>query len=240
MCVIFFAYNSRPDYPLILLANRDEYYERPSAAAGYWTDAPAIYGGRDLIGGGTWLGVTLGGQFAAVTNYRDPSGPAGTRSRGELVADFLKTDISPKSYLEDIQTRSSDYSGFNLIAGKIGETSELYYYSNRQGEIKELSSGIYGLSNHLLDTPWPKVAKGKSAFTEMLTLNDVSNDSLFMILADETLAPDDELPSTGIPFEAEKAISATFIKAEGYGTRCSTVLKFSRDFEWSFEEKVFV
>lgn len=239
MCVIFFTYKSHPDHPLILLANRDEYYARPSASAAYWNDEPNIYGGR-LVGGGTWLGVTRGGRFAAVTNYRDPSAPTGSRSRGELVADFLKTDVTPKSYLERIQTRSSEYSGFNLLAGLIGVKSELYYFSNREGKIQKLAPGIYGLSNHLLDSPWPKVAKGKLAFTAMLERGDVSNESLFAILADETLAVDDELPSTGIPYEAEKAISATFIKTEEYGTRCSTVLKFSRDFEWSFEEKVFV
>lgn len=240
MCVIFFAYNSHPDYPLILLANRDEYYSRPSAAAAYWTDEPDIFGGRDMVGGGTWLGVTRGGRFAAVTNYRDPSAPTGSRSRGELVADFLKTEVPAKSYLDQIQTRSSEYSGFNLLAGQIGENSELCYYSNRGGMVQKLAPGIYSLSNHLLDTPWPKVTKGKSAFATLLGRGDVSTDSFFAILSDETLAADEELPSTGISFESEKAISAIFIKTEGYGTRCSSVLKFSSDFEWSFEEKVFV
>jgi len=240
MCVIYLAFESHADHPLILLANRDEYYDRPSLAAAFWEDLPEIYGGRDLVGGGTWLGVTRRGRFAAVTNYRDPSAPLGSRTRGELVADFLKSDVSAATYLEQIQTRSSEYSGYNLLAGQIGENSELYYYSNREDEIKKLTPGIYGLSNHLLDTPWPKVAKGKSALTASIKTGDISSSSLFAILADETLAGDDELPSTGIPYEAEKAISATFIKTEGYGTRCSTVLKSGRDCAWSFEEKVFV
>ena len=240
MCVIYLAFHQHPDHPLILLANRDEYYERPSEPAKYWDDRPDIYAGRDMVGGGTWLGVTRSGRFAAVTNYRDPSALAGIRSRGEMVAEFLKSDVSAKSYLQQIQANSREYSGFNLIVGQIGESSEILYYSNRGGDAEELSPGIYGLSNHLLDTPWPKVANGKAAFTELLQRGDISDESLFTILSDETLADDNDLPSTGIPFEAEKAISAIFIKTPGYGTRCSTVLRFNEDLKWSFEERVFV
>ncbi|MFM9904031.1 MAG: NRDE family protein [Pyrinomonadaceae bacterium] len=240
MCVIFFAFNAHPDYPLILLANRDEYYDRPSATAAYWKDHPDIYGGRDLASGGTWLGVTKSGRFAAVTNYRDPSASTGTRSRGDLVAGFLKNDTPPQSYLEQIQSRGIEYSGFNLLVGTIGHTNELSYYSNRGGAPKQLAPGIYGLSNHLLDTPWPKVVNGKASFTDLLNKGEITDKNLLGILADETLAADEELPSTGIPYEAEKAISAIFIKTEGYGTRCSSLLKFSSDFEWSLEEKVFV
>ncbi len=240
MCVIYLAFQHHPDHPLILLANRDEYFARPSMAAAYWEDHPDIYASRDLVGGGTWLGVTRRGRFAAVTNYRDPSASTGVLSRGDLVAGFLKTDTSPLSYLEQIQERSNKYSGFNLLVGTIGNRSEIFYYSNRGGQPQQLTSGIYGLSNHLLDTPWPKVVNGKASLATLIKDGDVRDENLFGILADETLAPDDELPATGIPYEAEKAISATFIKTEGYGTRCSTVLKFSRDYEWSFVEKVFV
>ena len=240
MCVIYFALLHHPDYPLILLANRDEYYARSSVAAAYWDDHPDIYGGRDLVGGGTWLGVTRGRRFAAVTNYRDPFAATGSRSRGELVAGFLKSDSSSKDYLEQIREQRREYSGFNLLVGRIGESSELHYYSNRGGDPIELAPGIYGLSNHLLDTPWPKVAKGKAEFTDLLKSGKLSDERLFGILSDEILAGDNEIPSTGIPYEAEKAISAIFIKTEGYGTRCSSVLKFSSDFEWSFEERVFV
>ena len=240
MCIIYLAFQHHSDHPLILLANRDEYFARPSTAAAYWEDHPDIYGGRDLVGGGTWLGVTRGGRVAAVTNYRDPSAPTGSRSRGDLVVGFLKSTVSPQSYLEKIQVNSGEYSGFNLLVGTVGDTSELYYYSNRGGEPRPLAPGIYGLSNHLLDTPWPKVAKGKASFTDLLNKGKMTDENLFGVLADETLAADDELPSTGIPYEAEKAISAIFIKTEGYGTRCSSVLKFSSDFEWSFEEKVYV
>lgn len=239
MCVIYLAFHHHPDYPLILLANRDESYDRPSAAAAYWDDQPDIFGGRDLVGGGTWLGVTRSGRFAAVTNYRDPSAPQGERSRGDLVAEYLKSDMPPAHYLDLIRKIGGDFSGFNLLVGKIGKTSELHYYSNR-GSQRELAQGIYGLSNHLLDTPWPKVAKGKAAFAELLNSREISTESFFDILADEKPAKDLELPSTGVPFATEKALSAIFIKMQGYGTRCSTVLKFDKNYEWSLNERVFV
>lgn len=240
MCIIYFAFDQHPDHPLILLANRDEFYKRPSAPASYWEDFPNIYGGRDLQGGGTWLGVTKSGRFSAVTNYRDPSAPLGTRSRGNLVADFLKSVQPAREYLVEVERHGHRYSGFNLLVGEIGERRELFYYSNRGERIRELSAGIYGLSNHLLDTPWPKVEKGKARFTNLLRSGELSNNCLFDILSDESLAADEDLPSTGIPYEAEKAISAIFIKTADYGTRCSAVLRFDTNLEWSFEERVFV
>jgi uncharacterized protein with NRDE domain len=239
MCIILFAFDYVPEYPLILLANRDEFYERPTADAAFWKDYPDIYGGRDLKSGGTWLGVTKSGRFAAVTNYRDPSAPVGARSRGALVADFLKSEISAEEYMKQIICDASEYSGFNLIAGEIGKRRELFYYSNRGGKMKKFSVGSYGLSNHLLDTPWPKVEKGKKWFAEALA-NGASNAELFEILSDESLADDADLPSTGVPFEVEKALSAIFIKMPGYGTRCSTVLRFNENQEWDLEERVFV
>jgi uncharacterized protein with NRDE domain len=240
MCIIYFAFDQHPDNPLILIANRDEFYERPSAAASYWEDFPYIYGGRDLQGSGTWLGVTKNGRFSAVTNYRDPSAPLGTQSRGNLAADFLKSEKPAREYLAEVESHGHEYSGFNLLVGEINERCELFYYSNRGEGILELSAGVYGLSNHLLDTPWPKVEKGKARFADLLRSGETSNKNFFDILSDESLAAEEDLPSTGIPFEAEKAISAIFIKTPGYGTRCSTVLRFDSSLEWSFEERVFV
>jgi uncharacterized protein with NRDE domain len=240
MCVIYIAFDQHPDHPLILLANRDEFYERPTAAASYWDDFPNIYGGCDLKGGGTWLGVTRSGRFAAVTNHRDPSAPVGTRSRGNLVADFLKSDQPAKEYLASVEFQGKEYSGFNLLVGEIGQRRELFYFSNCREGIRELSSGLYGLSNHLLDTAWPKVARGKLRFAELLRSSETSINSFFDILSDEALAADEDLPSTGIPYKAEKAVSAIFIKTPGYGTRSSTVLRFDKDLKWSFEERVFV
>jgi uncharacterized protein with NRDE domain len=241
MCVIFFAYEVHPLYPLILLANRDEFYVRPTEKAQNWKDFPEIFAGRDLVGGGTWLGVTRKGRFAAVTNYRDPSAPAGTISRGNLVADFLKTDESTEIYLKNIQTRSNDFSGFNLLVGEINsEKNELFYFSNRSGEIKKLPAGIYGLSNRLLDTPWRKIEKGKFDLESLIEQNEFSNKKFFALLADESLADDEDLPDTGIGYEREKLLSAIFIKTPIYGTRCSTVLKIGRDFKFDFEERVFI
>ncbi len=240
MCVILFSYQSHAEYPLILLANRDEFYDRPSSRAAIWDDEPSIFAGRDLVGGGTWLGVTRSGRFAAVTNYRDPSAPAGTRSRGALVADFLRGNDTPRDYLSDVAAMGGEFSGFNLLVGEIGPNSSLHYFSNRGGEPRELGPGTYGLSNHLLDTPWPKVSKGKAAFTTLVENGGFASADLFNILADVTLADDDELPATGVPYEAEKAISAIFIKTPGYGTRCSTVLTFDNNYDWDFDERVFV
>lgn len=241
MCVIYLAFDRHPDHPLILLANRDEYYDRPSQPARYWDDFPHIYGGRDLVGGGTWLGVTEGGRFAAVTNYRDPLAPVGTLSRGNLVAEFLKCDFTAESYLERVKIVSSEYSGFNLLVGEISnDTRELFYYSNREKDVQKLSPSIYGLSNHLLDTPWPKVTKGKTRFADILRSGKLLLEEYFTTLSDESLADDKDLPSTVVPYETEKAISAIFIKTPGYGTRCSTVLTFDNNFDWEFEERVFV
>lgn len=241
MCVIFIAFEKHPKYPLLLLANRDEFYNRPTARAAFWEDFHDIYGGRDLVGLGTWLGVNKNGRFAAVTNYRDPAGEHGTRSRGDLTADFLKSETPAREYLGSIQKHAAEFSGFNLIVGAINSTMwELFYYSNRGGEIQKLESGIYGVSNHLLDTPWPKVEKGKRLFTELLQQGNPTREEMFALLTDEALANDELLPSTGVPFEIERALSAVFIKLPGYGTRCSTVLSFDNDLKFDLEERVFV
>ena len=240
MCVIYLAFDHSPDHPLILLANRDEYYDRPASKADFWTDFPDIYGGRDLVAGGTWLGVTKGGRVAAVTNYRDPSAPPGSRSRGDLVADFLKTNTTAEEYLAEIERRSNEYSGFNLLVGEFGERHELFYYSNRRSGIRQLSPGIYGLSNHFLDTPWPKVTNGKERFRDLLDNEATPNEEFFALLSDKSLAQDDQLPSTGVPFETEKALSAIFIQMPGYGTRCSTILTFDKWCNWRLEERLFI
>ena len=157
MCVIFLAFNTRADYPLVLAANRDEFYNRPAAAAGYWTDHPDIFGGRDLAGGGAWLGVTRSGRFAAVTNYRDGKSAMGTVTRGNLTADFLKGSEPAEEYLARVESRAGDFSGFNLIIGEISPARrEIFHYSNREGRIIKLEAGTYALSNHLLNTRGPR------------------------------------------------------------------------------------
>lgn len=241
MCIIFLALNRHPEHRVLLLANRDEFYDRPTAAAHYWEDFPDILAGRDLVAGGTWLGVTRIGRFAAVTNYRDPNASKGDSSRGGLVADFLKFDQSAQEYAERVLARSGDYSGFNLIVGEpSGVRYEVRYVSNRSDVILKLDAGIYGLSNHLLDTAWPKVGAGKERFARLLEQPHIDRDSAFDLLADTAEAADAELPDTGIGREREKALSPIFIKTPVYGTRSSTFLSIGPDVTIDFEEKVFV
>ncbi|MDH3530493.1 MAG: NRDE family protein [Acidobacteriota bacterium] len=240
MCVIFISYNQRSDFPLILAANRDEFYNRPTAPAAYWEDFPFVYGGRDLVAKGTWLGVTDSGRFAAVTNYRDMSQPKGIRSRGDLVADFLQTDTPTPEYMELIESRKDEYTGFNLIAGEINrEVKELYYYSNRLDSPQRLEEGLYGISNHLLDTHWPKVVRGKSQFGQIISANEIEKDLLFELLADKSIAPDEDLPDTGVGLERERLLSPIFIETPIYGTRSSTVLTIDGGFRPVLDEKVF-
>lgn len=240
MCTIIFAFQKHPKYPLILLANRDEFYERPTAKADYWEDASEILAGRDLVHGGTWLGTTRSGKFAAVTNYRDPNAPSGELSRGALVSELLKRDVSIKEYLETIKENRKNYSGFNLIVGKINKDKQtIGYYSNRGNEIKFLEPGVYGLSNHLLDTPWQKVLRGKAGLEKVLSEDKIKEHALFEILADRTPAEDKDLPDTGIGIEYERILSSAFIETPIYGTRSSTIVLIDKNGEITFKEKTF-
>jgi uncharacterized protein with NRDE domain len=238
MCSIFLAFDAHPKYRLILAANRDEFYERPTARAAFWQDAPEILAGRDLVYRGTWLGVTRSGRFSAVTNYRDPLAPTGNLSRGNLVADFLRGAETPKDYLQKIQQNAAHYSGFNLLAGEFG--SEIGYFSNRgAGGVKLLESGVYGLSNHLLDTPWRKVERGKTALKNLLEKENFAVESLLEILLDTTKADDEDLPDTGIGLELERVLSSVFIETPVYGTRSSTVLSIETSGKVSFRERTY-
>lgn len=235
MCLILFAYQVHPDYPLIVAANRDEEYKRKTAAAHFWEDEPDILAGRDLEKMGTWMGVTKSGRFSAVTNYRDFSEKTeGKRSRGELVVQALTTPDDPGEFVQTLAGKKNLYPGYNILAGDV---YTLYYYSNRGGEPVYLKPGIYGLSNHLLDTPWPKVVKGKQELEKALNLPETELISrLFTILHDTEPFPDDKLPDTGIPLELERALSPLYIKMDGYGTRSSTVILMSEQ-EITFIEK---
>ena len=241
MCVIFFGYEIHPDYPLLLLANRDEFYQRPTASARQWVDFPEIFAGRDLVGGGTWLGITKQGRVAAVTNYREPGAPKGTVSRGHLVADFLKSDMPAGEYMNEVESRRHDYSGFNLLAGEFkAKHSDLFYFSNRGGAPENLTPGVYGLSNHLLNTPWPKVRRGAEQLSQLIRLPDLETQMYFDLLADEARADDADLPDTGVGYEIEKALSSIFIRTQGYGTRSSTMVTFDRFGTGKLNERVFI
>jgi len=227
MCLIIFSYDVHPDFKLALAANRDEFYDRPTAPIDFWKDRPNILAGRDLLGGGTCLGVGRNGRFAAITNYRDlasvrPDAP----TRGRLVSDFLEGKEPPSRYLERLDAIGHRYNGFNLV---IGNAETLFYYSNRGNGIQELPSGVYGLSNHLLDTPWPKVLRAKEGLRGLLT-GSVAMDAeiVFEKLEHRHPAPDPELPDTGVGVEKERALSPLFISIPGYGTRSSSILLMGR------------
>ncbi|MGA3084656.1 MAG: NRDE family protein [Thermodesulfobacteriota bacterium] len=237
MCFIVFAYQVHPSYRFIAAANRDEYYERPSSPVAFWEDAPQVLAGRDLKKGGTWLGITREGKFAAITNFRDPSAlKTNAPSRGQLVSHFLTGSESAASYVNKISRQAQKYNGFNLICG---DYKDLFVYSNR-GEIKKLKAGIYGLSNHLLDSPWSKVIKGKRALSA--AMNKKGSDleaALFKVLSDHKKAPDHKLPSTGVDLEWERLLSSIFIKSPTYGTRSSSVLLIGKNQRVKLVEKVF-
>ena len=223
MCLILIAYRCHPGYPLLIAANRDEFHDRPTAPLAFWSDAPQILAGRDLQQGGTWMGISRSGRFAALTNYRDPSRVLPhAPSRGHLVSDYLQGDQPVEDYLARLASQASAYNGFNLL---IGDAHGLYCYSNDAGAPQALTPGWHGLSNRLLDTPWPKLKRGLALMRRTLEQRPVPGpDDLLAVLADRTLAPDAELPQTGVPLEWERWLSPIFIDAPGYGTRSSTVL----------------
>jgi uncharacterized protein with NRDE domain len=238
MCLVLIAFDCHPQYSLIVAANRDEFYDRPTAPAAFWADDAPVLGGRDLKAGGTWLAVDRRGRLAAVTNYRQGQREeAAPRSRGHLVSDFLRGKAPLAEYLDRVHREAGLYSGFNLL---VGEPGGLSYYSNREGSIRSLEPGIYGLSNHLLDTPWPKVAATKSTFSALLSHNPSDlMAGLFALLADRTRARDEQLPSTGIGTEWERLLSSAFIASEQYGTRSSTVVLVGRHDNIVFVERSF-
>ncbi|MFN0203007.1 MAG: NRDE family protein [Bacteroidia bacterium] len=239
MCTIFTAYKAHSRYALIVAANRDEFYNRPTKSAHWWMES-GILAGKDLQGGGTWLGVNKLGKFSCLTNYRDIKDMRDdARSRGELITDFLTNDFSPLSYLDQIAEHGNLYNGFNLLTADLEHG--LAYYSNKSGEPPVLlENGIYAVSNHLLDTPWPKVWKNRILFEDMVENNDTFPvEAAFQMLANPEIAEDDELPSTGVSLEWERMLSAIWIQSPNYGTRVSTVLTIDYEGNVDFEERSF-
>lgn len=223
MCLAVLALHALPGIPVLIAANRDEFHARPTLPAAQWDDAPTVYAGRDGLAGGTWMGATTAGRYALVTNFREPGrhlDPA--PSRGALVEDFLRGTASPADYLAAVHRNDQAYNGFNLI---VGDTREAWYLSNRNGGPRALTPGIYALSNHLLDTPWPKLARTKAAFTAVLARSPQPDlPALFAALADRQVADDADMPATGLPPDREKLLSSPFIVSPNYGTRSSSVL----------------
>jgi uncharacterized protein with NRDE domain len=238
MCLVLIVYDSHPDYRLIVAANRDEFYDRPTLPATFWTDAPEVLAGRDLRAGGTWLGIDRAGRFGAVTNFRQGRRePETARSRGHLVSEYLTNKRSSASHIANVEGEAALYNGFSLLAA---DTGELVYFSNREGVARRLSPGVHGLSNHLLDTPWPKVTSGKAALGALgrehapdLTAH------LLELLSDRRRPADTLLPETGVGPEWERLLSSAFIATAEYGTRSSTVVLIGRDDRVVFVERSF-
>jgi uncharacterized protein with NRDE domain len=235
MCLIVFAWHVLPGVPVIAAANRDEFYDRPATPAAPWAEHPHVIAGRDLQGGGSWMGVSTEGpngpKFAALTNIRGPmERRENAPTRGDLVAGYLAGSLDAEAYLAQIVARGDVYNGYNLV---LGDRDALYWYSNRGNDDprngKPLEQGrIYGISNGLLDAPWPKVLRTKAQFASLLC-QGAPEDAYFEMLADTTRAPDLRLPETGMPIEVERMLSPVCIESPGYGTRTSTVVKLYRD-----------
>ena len=235
MCLIVIGYKYHPDYKLIFAANRDEFYQRPSAAADFWEGEPSLLAGRDLKEGGTWCGITKNGRFAAITNYRDMrSIKKDALSRGRIVTDFLLDISLAEDHSKNLVEGSDFYNGYGLI---FGDRNDLFFFSNQTKKLIKIKSGIHGLSNHLLDTPWFKVRKGKELFKKAIDKSDTLVDDLFVMLSDKTISPENELPDTGLPKDIEKGISSIFVETPEYGTRSSTVILIDKKDNVTFIEK---
>ena len=233
MCLILLVWRADARYPCVIAANRDEFHDRPTQAAHWWPGEPPLLAGRDLEAGGTWLGVTRGGRFAALTNFRDPSRiRTGVPSRGNLVTELLRSGDDVTASLEYLSAVGAGYNAFNVI---FSDGKRLAVYESVRGAGRELGPGIYGLSNHLLDTPWPKVRIAKSRLAAALQDLD-DDDAVLGLLRDDRQAADDELPQTGITLEWERMVSSAFIRARDYGTRCSTIVRIDAAGGASFDE----
>ena len=228
MCLIIIAYQADPRYPLIVAANRDEFFTRPSMQADFWDDENStqqVLAGRDLIAGGTWLGINRSGRFAAVTNIRDPSQTEPRpRSRGELTRDFLIGEQTAQQYCDSLRSEFEKFAGYNLL---VGDRHSLIYVNNQQEEISKIEPGIHGLSNGLLNSSWPKISRGKQCLEDLLdNEQELRTDELITMMRDRTQASDADLPNTGIPLELERKLSSAFIQntERSYGTLCSSAV----------------
>jgi uncharacterized protein with NRDE domain len=234
MCLILIAQNLHPHYKLIVAANRDEFYIRPTQSAKYWEEFPYLLAGKDLSAGGTWMGITKNGKFCAITNYRDIRNlKQDAPSRGDLVLSHLTSIIDSYTFIDMLQNTGNLYNGFNLLFGNV---DSLIYYSNQNNESVTLTPGIYGLSNHFLDTPWFKNIRSKQIFESIISKSLFNKNDLIAMLQDRTEAPEEQLPDTGIGKEWEKVLSPIFIHSEKYGTRCSTIITVSKENEVIFTE----
>jgi uncharacterized protein with NRDE domain len=240
MCLLVIAWQVHPRYRLVVAANRDEFHERPTEPMALWPPPDDLIAGRDLRAGGTWLGVDRSRRFGIVTNFRELQRPApGAPSRGNLIPGYLRNPAPVTEYIHNLEAVAEQYSGFNLL---LTDQDSLWYVSNRAPRFAQsLPPGIYGLSNELLDTPWPKLQRVRRRFDPLVKQPDnISGDAVFAILADPTQAGVEEaLPDTGLSREWEQLLSSPFVSNEDYGTRCSTVLMVESSGAFSLTERRF-
>ncbi|CAA0116078.1 Uncharacterised protein [Halioglobus japonicus] len=238
MCLLVFAHQVSPEFPLLIAANRDEFHGRATAASAFWEQYPDVLAGQDLEQGGTWMGVTRSGRFAAVTNYRDPARTAAApRSRGALPLDFLTGTQEPRAYLDELAGRALEYAGFNLL---VGDGNSLWYFTNSDDlEPLRLPPGIYGLSNARLDTPWPKVALGKARMQSLIETGAITHDALAAVVNDRKRAGRRELKELQLDGAMDPVLSAQFIVTETYGTRSTTTLSIHADGNTAWREQCF-
>jgi uncharacterized protein with NRDE domain len=225
MCILFVAVNQHKDYPLIIAANRDEFFNRDTLQSHIWDTELGLIAGKDLQAGGTWMGINKKGYIASLTNIRDPKQISiDAITRGELVSHYLQKPVN--NYHQTLSASKDNYNGYNLLFGK---WDALAVYNNHLDQIQQLTDGYYGLSNASLNSPWPKINKGVGKLEEYCQDgHDINPDILFKLLLDKSLAPDEELPQTGIPIAWERRLSSIFILGDEYGTRSSTVLKVDK------------
>jgi len=235
MCLLFFSYRTTPGYKLVIAANRDEFLQRPTAPLGFIDQDKQILAGLDLQGGGTWLGLNRDGKFGALTNYREggkqiENGP----TRGEILSSYLSSPITAVDFLDVLGKKSLQYNGFNLI---LGDGDDLFYFTNQRRGYTLLEPGFYGLSNHFLDTPWPKLSRGKDLLRpEMVDTDQVLPERIFTLLKDDQRPLDIELPATGIGLDWERLLGSIFIDSPGYGTRSSAVITVENNGRSTFSE----
>ncbi|MEP0354767.1 NRDE family protein [Paraglaciecola sp.] len=236
MCILFVAINQHKDYPLIIAANRDEYFARETAESHYWKPKHNILAGKDLLAGGTWMGINKQGYLASLTNIRDPNKVSlDAISRGELVSNYLHQPVD--RYGQQLTNSRANYNGYNLLFGK---WDNLTVYNNHSNELQPLTEGYYGLSNADLNSPWPKINKGVAALEAYCKDgHDIHSNILFELLLDTSKAPDEELPKTGVSIEWERYVSSIFIQGNEYGTRSSTVLKVDKEDNVFWHEKTY-
>lgn len=222
MCILVFDWQPGTSQPLVLLANRDEFHVRPTAVLAQWADLPLVHAGRDLEAGGSWLGVAPDRRFAALTNIREPE-LMQRRSRGELVSNYLSGQLKPSEYLQKLAAVAGKYSGFNLLAG---DADELWFLHAKAEQPQQLAPGIYALCNANLDTPWPKLVRLRTAFSQT---DRADNQALFALMQDDWRPADDMLPETGVGFAVERQLSSIFIRGEKYGTRATSLVRMGAD-----------